>query len=422
MKVQKRVRSLISILLTLSMLLTLLPVSVFAADPEVAPPTSAEFKVMGLYSLRDNGRRVSYFSYETRENTFLTNANATYPDSWFKLVHTIEKSQPITLELYEMKDEPEYMDVDKLPMPYLATDTADGFGALQHEEFLGERLGVLVGVPVLENIAPLNDGDDILTAPKVRYSPIDDDTWWHILYETINGERKPQVLENFYSFGYEGNRLEILDAEPTEDDLTLDQATEPTENTTEAGSEVPDSNESTTDTEASKENNEAENPAESENSNADVTDENTSDSNSDPSELDSDAITSEEPNNEPNVDEEIVSDIQASADQGSTPINDAVEDDEASPAADPDVNGETTSAPAVNQPLPDDEVSAETEASESEANKATDGATVGSDEAETDTPAQPAQEEENESASTNTQDPDATPSPEEELPLMKRSR
>lgn len=102
MKVQKRVRSLIAILLTLAMLLTMLPVSVFAADSEVAPPTSAEFKVMGLYSLRDNGRRVSYFSYETRENTFLTNANATYPDSWFKLVHTIEKSQPITLELYEM--------------------------------------------------------------------------------------------------------------------------------------------------------------------------------------------------------------------------------------------------------------------------------------------------------------------------------
>ena len=34
----------------------------------------------------------------------------TYPDSWFKLIYVIERSQPVTLELYEMKDEPAYMD------------------------------------------------------------------------------------------------------------------------------------------------------------------------------------------------------------------------------------------------------------------------------------------------------------------------
>lgn len=59
-----------------------------------------------------------------------------------------------------MKDEPEYMDVDQLPMPYLEADTADSFGALQHEEDSGKRLGVLVGLPVQENIAPPNEGDD----------------------------------------------------------------------------------------------------------------------------------------------------------------------------------------------------------------------------------------------------------------------
>ena len=195
------------------MVLTLLPVSALAAEGTSGQPVNADFKIMGLYALRDNGRRVSYFSYETRETEFLTDANISYPESWFKLVHVIEKSQPVTLELYEINDDPAYLDTDRIFMPYLPTDTADGFGKLQGEEFLGERLGVLVGVPVQENIVPINEGDDIFTAPKVGYEPIEEDEWLNIIYDTISGERKPQLLQNFYSFGYEGNRLEILDAE-----------------------------------------------------------------------------------------------------------------------------------------------------------------------------------------------------------------
>ena len=211
MKSRKLRKRIVSLLLTFAMLLSLVPVSALAAEPEDERPASAEFKVMGLYSLRNNGRRVSYFSYETRDNTFLTNANITYPQSWFKLVHVIEKSQPITLELYEMNEDPQYMTPKTLSMPYSETDTADGFGKLQNEAFLGKRLGVLVGVPVQENVVPLNEGDDIYTAPKVGYSPIDDDTWWNIIYQTTRGEREPMLLQNFYSFGYEGNRLAGLD-------------------------------------------------------------------------------------------------------------------------------------------------------------------------------------------------------------------
>lgn len=186
---KRKFQKLIASVLTVAMMLTMLPATVLAADETpVTKPGTAEFKVMGLYSLRNSGRRVSYFSYETRENTFLTNANVTYPDSWFKLVHVIEKSQPVTLELYEMKDDPdhpEYLTAKMLPMPYEETDTADGFGKLQAEDFLGDRLGVLVGVPVQENVVPLNEGDDIYTAPKVGYSPIDDDTWLEIIGDTI---------------------------------------------------------------------------------------------------------------------------------------------------------------------------------------------------------------------------------------------
>ena len=189
MKVRKLEKRIISWVLTLSMILTLLPVSALAAEVTNRQPVNADFKIMGLYALRDNGRRVSYFSYETRETEFLTGANISYPESWFKLVHVIEKSQPVTLELYEINDDPAYLDTDRIFMPYLPTDTADGFGKLQGEEFLGERLGVLVGVPVQENIVPLNEGDDIFTAPKVGYEPIEEDEWLNIIYDTISGER-----------------------------------------------------------------------------------------------------------------------------------------------------------------------------------------------------------------------------------------
>lgn len=57
-----------------------------------------------------------------------------------------------------MKDEPAYMDEDIVSMPYAPEDDADGHGKLQSEEFLGRRLGVLVGVPVQENIVPLQEG------------------------------------------------------------------------------------------------------------------------------------------------------------------------------------------------------------------------------------------------------------------------
>lgn len=198
-------------LLTLAMLLTLFPTAVFAEDTAADRPASAEFKIMGLYALRDNGRRVSFFSYESRDNAFLTKANMTYPDSWFKLIYVIERSQPVTLELYEMKDEPAYMDEDIVSMPYAPEDDADGHGKLQSEEFLGRRLGVLVGVPVQENIAPLQEGDDIYTAEQVIYSPIDEDEWLNIVYQTIRGKRQPEVIEDFYAFGFEGNRLAELD-------------------------------------------------------------------------------------------------------------------------------------------------------------------------------------------------------------------
>ena len=88
MKLKRFRNKFISMLLTLAMLLTLFPTAVFAEDTAADRPASAEFKIMGLYALRDNGRRVSFFSYESRDNAFLTKANMTYPDSWFKLIYT----------------------------------------------------------------------------------------------------------------------------------------------------------------------------------------------------------------------------------------------------------------------------------------------------------------------------------------------
>lgn len=75
MKLKRFRNKFISMLLTLAMLLTLFPTAVFAEDTAADRPASAEFKIMGLYALRDNGRRVSFFSYESRDNAFLTKAN-----------------------------------------------------------------------------------------------------------------------------------------------------------------------------------------------------------------------------------------------------------------------------------------------------------------------------------------------------------
>lgn len=43
------------------------------------------------------------------------------------------------------------------------------------------------------------------------YSPIDEDEWLNIVYQTIRGKRQPKVIEDFYAFGFEGNRLVELD-------------------------------------------------------------------------------------------------------------------------------------------------------------------------------------------------------------------
>ena len=82
MKLKRFRNKFISMLLTLAMLLTLFPTAVFAEDTAADRPASAEFKIMGLYALRDNGRRVSFFSYESRDNAFLTKANMT----WMKIL------------------------------------------------------------------------------------------------------------------------------------------------------------------------------------------------------------------------------------------------------------------------------------------------------------------------------------------------
>ena len=56
MKLKRFRNKFISMLLTLAMLLTLFPTAVFAEDTAADRPASAEFKIMGLYALRDNGR------------------------------------------------------------------------------------------------------------------------------------------------------------------------------------------------------------------------------------------------------------------------------------------------------------------------------------------------------------------------------
>lgn len=39
---------------------------------------------------------------------------------------------------------------------------------------------------------PTSGGDDIYTAEQVSYSPIDEDEWLNIVYQTIRGKRQPK--------------------------------------------------------------------------------------------------------------------------------------------------------------------------------------------------------------------------------------
>ena len=167
MKRQKRLSRAISILLTLALILGLLPAQALALGSYGEPPETVAFKVMRMDGVR-TATPISKYLYGTKENQFLRSTDLNQSGSWVQLTYVIEKSQPVSLELYKLKDGFSLSDP-------LILDYAPGPDEL--EEFLGDRIGYLHGIRVTDNVVPLTPSGDIYTDPQVGWKDIDRDTW-----------------------------------------------------------------------------------------------------------------------------------------------------------------------------------------------------------------------------------------------------
>ena len=229
MKCQKRLSRVISMLLTFALVLGLLPTHALALGSYGEPPNSVAFKVMRMDGVRTVSP-VSKYLYGTKENQFYRSIDLSRSGSWVQLTYVIEKSQPVSLELYKLNGAPPA----EGPMILDYAPDAD-----MVEEFLGDRIGYLHGVRVTDNVVPLTPDGDIDTDPQVGWNDIDPDTWLNIIYESIIQTARPaETMKDIYAFGYQGERLAGLDAaqanETGDDEQKADEVA-PEENDQPAG-------------------------------------------------------------------------------------------------------------------------------------------------------------------------------------------
>lgn len=202
MKERASMKRALSLLLTLALVLGLLPTSAFAArDGEV--PSIIEYKAMSLTNLLDKSW-ISRYEYAQERNTFYDDVNLNIP-SLLRLVFTIEKSQNVNLVLYKLDESvvqhPEDDD-DYAHLEYYYDPDADDFGASVPEEFLGERIGYINGIRVLDNIVKPDPNLN-----QVDYKRIDDEDWTRIINDAAMGNLLAQPMEEIYAFGFKGEKL-----------------------------------------------------------------------------------------------------------------------------------------------------------------------------------------------------------------------
>lgn len=103
MKRQKQLSRVLSLVLTLSMILGMLPTVAFAAQKGEVPGI-IEYKAMTLVNLQ-GGQWLSRYDYAQADNTFYEDAavNLNIP-SLLRIGFTIEKSQNVDLVLYKLKE------------------------------------------------------------------------------------------------------------------------------------------------------------------------------------------------------------------------------------------------------------------------------------------------------------------------------
>lgn len=193
----------ISLMLTLALLLGMLPtVALAARDGEV--PSIIEYKAMSLVNLQ-GGEWLSRYEYAQEDNTFYSDVNLNIP-SLLRIGFTIEKSQNVSLALYELKDSAVLDGSDGYPhahLEYYFDPEAPDFGASVPEDFLGTKIGYINGVRVLDNIV-----DPDPNAETVQYNRISEKRWAEIIqnaYDTGLSGKEPMV--DMYAFGFKGQKL-----------------------------------------------------------------------------------------------------------------------------------------------------------------------------------------------------------------------
>lgn len=239
---KKSWQKLIATILSLAMILSLFPATVFAAGPPPENPDVIRFKNMHLVNLR-NSTYISEYDYQSKGNHFISEVALDQNQTWLKLSYAIEVSQYVKLELYKLGEE---YDIGTTQIFEYNAEGPDPETFLEN----GTRLGYLYAVPIRDNVEA-DSGANLEEAEQVHYKPISNEEWGTIVWNTIKDKadeygvkRTPQVMDHIYAFGFEGQKYiapeagTSLDAEvstennapeaeaPAADDPAADNATE----------------------------------------------------------------------------------------------------------------------------------------------------------------------------------------------------
>ena len=234
MKVRKQFTRIVALILTIAILLGLLPASALAAS---APDLDIiDYKAMRLENLSSGD--IAKYAYDGETNKFYSPVDLSRDGTWMRLSYTIEKSQPVTLSLYELNEEGcsiEYVTPGSENY-YAQVELAyDRENADVLEPFIGKRLGTIAGIRVTNNIVEANN-PNVKDLETVTWQNISHDQWMEIIGDAVEiSESDYDIIANDYAFGFEGQKLIIPEGSyattPTEElteEPVSDAAEEPT--------------------------------------------------------------------------------------------------------------------------------------------------------------------------------------------------
>ena len=226
MKRQKQLSRVLSLVLTLSMILGMLPTAAFAVDPSENFDI-IQYKGMGMARTTGGASWISRYEYAERENT-LHNQFVNFNDNntLVKLWYTIEKSQPVSLALYKLDKEtpliPQAVDEENsflsIDMPYFFDIELEDLGASELEDFLDKStglIGYLKAFQITENVDNTNP-----SAMHINSVPITDERWEELVSiaaDDMHSKNNSNWIstKEVYAFGFSGEKLVIPPAETT---------------------------------------------------------------------------------------------------------------------------------------------------------------------------------------------------------------